>query len=215
MGGTTEQFPGGTRVNRELSELDLVAQAVAGDMKALEILLARNAISLRQYVEHRMTPAIRRGYDVDDIVQDAQIAAFKAISKFQAKGEGAFWGWLRTIAFNKLKDCGRKMASEPVVDAKSPREEESSMGGPITIAADSFILPDEHAMRGELIQAFNLAVAALNDNWRNLFRLRYYEQLSHSQIAKIAGTTEGAVRSALDRARDRVREDMMRLSLYI
>ncbi|HUU98611.1 MAG TPA: sigma factor, partial [Phycisphaerae bacterium] len=54
--------------------------AVAGDQDAMQRLIVHYHMPLRHKVAGRMDDAVRRQLDVDDILQEAYVAAFKALA---------------------------------------------------------------------------------------------------------------------------------------
>ena len=66
---------------------------------------------------------------------------------------------------------------------------------------DSSPLPDDALERQETAELVRMALANLPENYRSALRQRYYEQRTLEQIATLGGTTEGAVKSLLHRAR--------------
>ncbi len=66
--------------------------------------------------------------------------------------------------------------------------------------------PEEMAIGGEEAAAVRNVLAMLPDAQQALITMRHIEGLSNSEIAGIVGSTEGAVRAALSRARHRIAE---------
>ena len=75
--------------------------------------------------------------------------------------------------------------------------------------------PSKSLARREAIQAIQIALAGLNEEYRRAVQLRYFEGRSLEETANLMGRTTGAVRGLLDRAKKKMREAMGRASLYL
>ena len=75
---------------------------------------------------------------------------------------------------------------------------------PDTIAADG--TPESDMLAGEQSAMLDSVLASLPQAQQTLIRLRHEEGFDNASIAALVGSTEGAVRTALSRARRRVAE---------
>lgn len=66
--------------------------------------------------------------------------------------------------------------------------------------------PEDEMIRSEIGLEVNRVLAMLPDAQQALITMRHVEGLSNAEIAQIIGSNEGAVRTALSRARNRVAE---------
>src|ERR1700757_1789417 len=73
-------------------DLELCAQAVAGERAAFGELVRRHGSAVRGLLRRMGAP----GAEADDVAQDAFLAAFERIAEF--RGEGTFAGWVKRIA---------------------------------------------------------------------------------------------------------------------
>src|SRR6266496_4009234 len=87
----------------------LIAAWQAGDEQAAAELVGRHARPLARFLAGAGAPEA----DVDDLVQETFIRAFRAVDKF--RGQCQFRTWLLTIGGNVLKDAGRRAGREKVV----------------------------------------------------------------------------------------------------
>src|SRR2546423_4832579 len=74
-----------------------------GDERAAAELVRRHARALARFLAGAGAPES----DVDDLVQDTFIRAFRGVDRF--RGQCQFRTWLMTIGGNVLKDFGRRM----------------------------------------------------------------------------------------------------------
>ncbi|HYY44041.1 MAG TPA: RNA polymerase sigma factor [Actinomycetota bacterium] len=118
---------------------------------------------------------------------------FKALSSAGTfRGEGSYRSWLFSIARNTLATWrtadGRQVAVEAVPDQHDP----SPTPAVVAIAQEE---------RGLVWRA----VATLPPAQREVIALRYIDDLSTEEIARITNRTRGAVRILLHRARNKLR----------
>src|SRR5579859_1849420 len=92
----------------------LIAAWQSGDEQAAAELVRRHARPLARFLAGAGAPSA----DLDDLVQDTLVRAFRAVGKF--RGQCQFRTWLLTIGGNVLKDAGRRSARTRIV----PLEEE-------------------------------------------------------------------------------------------
>ena len=126
----------------------------------------------------------------DELVFRAFEQAIRKIEEFRPTG--SFYYWVYTILLNLYRMDLRKRASRP----------ESTMGDDLpdraAKTAHSFT---EFLFRGSAV-AVRAAVAKLPENFREVVVLRYFEEMSTAEIAKVTGLNEGTVRSRLHYAKD-------------
>ncbi|PYO43499.1 MAG: hypothetical protein DMD29_02110 [Gemmatimonadetes bacterium] len=91
------------------SDAALIAAWQAGDERAATELVRRHGRALARF----LAGGGAREADVDDLVQETFIRAFRAVGKF--RGQCQFRTWLLTIGGNVLKDAGRRAARDRVV----------------------------------------------------------------------------------------------------
>ena len=92
-----------------VADQSLIEAAISGDRPALEHLLWRHYNALERYIAPRIPPHAQKHFSVEDILQTVFTQAFREIGRFEPRGEGAFLGWLRTIAEHRLIDALRKL----------------------------------------------------------------------------------------------------------
>ncbi|QDU88480.1 ECF RNA polymerase sigma factor SigE [Pirellulimonas nuda] len=195
-----------------------IVAAVAGDVDALQSLLIEHHRSLSAHIERLMPANARSAIGPEDVLQQTYLKAFKSIGRFEPRGEAAFYGWLRLIAERQLMDMCRKRNRERLsnLPAHSPGgDASSSIRGLISIAIGDGPSPGQEVMLEELQGAFQVALAGMPEHYRQVLRLRYLEDRPLAEVAEAMGTTEGAVRGMCHRARQQLREELLRLSRFV
>src|SRR5438309_6589499 len=87
----------------------LIAAWQTGDEQAAAELVRRHARPLARFLAGAGAPEA----ELDDLVQETFIRAFRAVDRF--RGQCQFRTWLLTIGGNVLKDAGRRWARHRLV----------------------------------------------------------------------------------------------------
>lgn len=200
-------------------EAQLLPLAIAGDEKALEELLVGRHEQLMRYIDRQMSAAVQAKVAPEDILQLTYLQVFKSISGFEPKGPGAFFGWLKTIAGRKLIDASRQRGREHLAPkaggAAAGSQSQTGYVSLMGMLAESGAGPGGDAMADELRGAFHVALANLPDNYRAVVQYRYLEDRPLEEVAERLAISEGAARGLCHRARQALRDEIMRLSRYI
>ena len=172
---------------RPTDDVDLIAAWQAGDERGASELVARHARALSRFLSGAGAPEA----DVDDLVQETFIRAFRAIGGF--RGQCQFRTWLLTIGGNALKDLGRRMARRRVV----PLDERIA-------ARDGD--PQQRAEAGETEERLQQGLGRLPRMQREVFLLRAQQGLEYEEIAAALETSTGAARVHYHHAVKRLKE---------
>jgi len=170
-----------------------------GDEAACEILVrdhtARLLAVARRYV--------RNEEDARDAVQEAFIAAFRAVGRFE--GGSSLSTWLHRIAINcclmKLRS-GRRHP-EASIEELLPSFDET---GHRVLGNEEWPESVEAALeKRQTRESVRAAIARLPEKYRSVILLRDIEELSTEEAANLLGTTPTAVKVRLHRARQALR----------
>jgi RNA polymerase sigma-70 factor (ECF subfamily) len=147
----------------------------AGDERAFEELVEQ----YRERIYRVAWRILRNDEGAEDAAQEAFIKVFRNIGRFEGRSSLYTWMYRITvnIALNKLKrDKFRRMLPLGDMIRRDPRP---------------FANPERIALGGEVAERIEEAVQTLPDKQRAVFTLRFYEELSHKEIAEIVGCSEG------------------------
>ncbi len=167
-------------------DLELTAQAAAGDRAAFGELVRRHGSAVRALLRRMgAEPAA-----ADDVAQDAFLTAFERIAEF--RGEGAFRAWVSRIA---ARAWVRRWRREAQIDVAADPGEfmPSGLDAAVTPAADTRIDLDE-------------ALKALSPAERLCVSLCYGAGLSHGEAAAALNAPLGTVKSHVKRGLDKLRQ---------
>ena len=143
--------------------------------------------------------------DAEDAVQDALLAAFKHSNQF--RGDAQFSTWVTTIVVNCAKMHLRKRSRHTHVslDSRIGEEQEYSLS---EILEDRRPNPEDECHKSKLMAHLIKLVARLSPTLRKTFQLRYVDQLSVCETARVLGLPVGTVKAQTARARAKLLNSM-------
>jgi len=165
---------------------ELVARAREGDLAAYSELVSRYQRAVYGIVSRMVTSRD----DVDDLVQDVFILAYRSIHKF--RGDSAFSTWLHSIAVNTTIKYLKRMRARQAASIDDPENgiEETLATGRGERTSD---LAEAHERR----RAVRTAVENLPEKHRAVVVLHYFEDYPCEEIARILNCSVGTVWSRL------------------
>lgn len=171
----------------QLSSVELVERAQAGDAPAFRELHDRYAPRLRRFLAGRVTES-----HVDDIVNETFLRAWRNLDSFRWQGRDIA-AWLYTIARNLVADHYGRRRTTHELPADDPGIYADSDSSTTRGAEDTVI---------DLIEAERVrdAVRALPPLQRQCVQLRFLEELSVAETARLMGRQDAAVRALQARA---------------
>ena len=182
----------------------LIERARAGDPDAWRALLEQHAPKLRLYVEYRLGRSLARCVEVEDVVQETLLRAWRGLAEASIAGDRAMGGWLAAIARNVVIDIARARRTArrrgPGRDVSLDRSAWSSPGS--IDPGDSTAGPLTRAVRGEEAERLLAAYRSLPPHYQRVIALRQLEQRSAREAAPQLGCTEAAVHALFRRALD-------------
>ncbi len=142
-----------------------------------------------------LTPVYRYLYrrlgsqnDAEDLTAQVFTEALEGLADRRYLENGCFLAWLFTIARRRCVDFYRQRPVEPLDDPPSPE--------PGLLAA---VEKDEDLLR------LSRLLAQMDESRQDLLRMRFSAGLSFAQIAQIEGRSEAAVKMAVYRAIEHLR----------
>ena len=177
------------------TDKELVRRVQAGDRSAFDLLFLRYQHKIHGLVGRYL----RRPEEVEDVVQEAFIKAYRALPRF--RGQSAFYTWLYRIAVNAAKNHLVSAARKPIgveIDGDGANQ------GDVAEALRDEDDPEGALRQAELQAAVVDAIEALPEDLRLALTLREFDGLSYAEIAQIMECPVGTVRSRIFRARESV-----------
>ncbi len=204
----------------EKSSSSTIQRALQRDRAALEELMLLRYDWLRDIANKTIPMSLREKICVDDVLQESFVRMLRGFPQFTATGgEASLFQWMKTIVQNTAKDALRSSVRSRVgiaADNDPSRQVDDSVYDFITSLA---VADDPRASviaRGqELTQAFRVALANLDPKYQEVIQQLYFDQLSIEEVAEKLATTPAAVRGLRQRAREKIRDAMIRLSHFV
>ena len=132
--------------------------------------------------------------DADDVLQNTFLKAWKSLPDFEGKSKISTW--LYRIAVNEALDFIRKKNACSVVSG----DENELLG------VYSRLLADEYFDGNQAEAKLHAAVSMLPDVQRTVFQMKYFEEMKYSEISKILGTSQGALKASYHLAVKKISE---------
>lgn len=179
--------------NPELTDSQLI-QACREDSTFFGIIMDRYRPKLSRYLSRRS--AVSRA-DIDDLLQNIFIKIYRNINEYNESL--LFSSWIYRIAHNEMIDWYRKQkvrASLSLDDASEP-------------LLAKLIAPDDSvSVFDEAIEKKRLgdALETLDEKYKDILILRYFEEKSYDEIADIIKLPSGTVATRINRAKKELRK---------
>jgi RNA polymerase sigma-70 factor (ECF subfamily) len=125
--------------------------------------------------------------DADDVLQNTFIKVFKNLENF--KGESKLYTWLYRIATNESLTFLKKKARRLHINDEQLQQHLTS-----NLKSDPYF--DGDALQIKLQNAIN----SLPQRQKQVFLLKYYEEMPYSEISAILETSEGSLKASYHHA---------------
>lgn len=126
-----------------------------------------------------------------DLCQETFLRAWKALHSFSWQKGGSFQAFLYKIARNLIIDFSRKKKEFPLKDYQEIQSSEKL---------------DEKTDKEFDKERLNKALLQLKRNERQIIVLRYFEDMTIFEVAKVTGLREGALRVRVHRILKKLKE---------
>lgn len=185
-------------------DVELVRRAKEGDRDAFRMLFER----YHQRAFAVAVGVVKHRQDALDVVQDAFLKVHRYLDRFE--GNASFYTWFYRIVMNLSIDHVRKRSRARNVDyddTVSREDEERALDDawlPTLLNAN----PARAALRRELGEAIQAALAELPEYHRAALLLREVEGMSYEQIAEVQEVPKGTIMSRLFHARRKMQASL-------
>jgi len=187
-GPFVRRYPSAVKMTEPATELievdsdqDVISRVIAGDRDAFATLISRYSDPL-----YRHALGMTGSPDVaEDILQTSFIKAYHHLTEVR----GRFDAWLFRIVANGCKDWLKNIRRTHL----SYDEDDQPSG---------YASPDEDLDRTELRSDLDSALSQLAPSLREAFIMKHVEGRSYEEMADLLGTTVGALKMRVHRARE-------------
>ena len=170
----------------------LLKRAQQGDPDAFESLMKENESLVWRICWHYTGDR----EDASDCGQEAMIRIWRGLGSFHS--ECAFETWVYRVAANCCLDFLRKRKRDRAESLEPLREQGFDPPDPTPGTEEKIIRREEHSRLRE-------AIAALPEDQRDALTLTQLEGKSYGEAARMLETTEGTVKSRVNRAREKLK----------
>ena len=172
----------------------LLRRAQQGDPEAFETLITVHLESMIWRICWHYTG---NREDAGDCGQEAILKIWRSLPSFRF--DCAFDSWVYRITANVCLDCLRKRKKEIATSLEPLKELGFDPPDPVPG-------PEVQALRNAERESLRQAIAALPEDQRDALILTQLEGKSYAEAARLLATTEGTVKSRVNRARARLKE---------
>ncbi len=175
--------------------IEVVEQAKAGDQVAFHRLADHYQPEIYRMIYYRT----RSQMDAEDIAQDVFLQAYKNLGRL--KNPAVFRSWLYQIAVNRVRDFYRKKKFKSLFGFVSVDEEYFQEPAEMAIAPEA----GEGLDRQDFWRQIKSLLTSLSRMEREVFLLRFFDQLSIKEMSAALKKNESTVKTHLYRALRKVK----------
>lgn len=175
---------------------DLIQRAQQGDTQALSQLV----LSQQQYVYSIAMSVLKNPEDAADLTQEAFIRLFRALPQYN--GESRFTTWLYRLVVNLGRDELRRRGRQVPLAPPGADDEGDQVAG--VADDDRWSDPVSALDSRELSSRVRQALDMLEEHYRLVLTLYYFEDLKYTDIAEIMDIPLNTVKSHIRRGKERL-----------
>ncbi len=184
------------------STFTLLEKAKAGDEEALSRAFEKVRRRLAVLIHFKLRPRASDFSEVEDVVQETCLRAFRDLDRFSYQSPGSFLRWLSSIAdhviVDRIRYQGRARRAGDEVPFRSP----SNPQGPEPADTKT---PSRVFAQQEAVERLLDHLAALPEDYRQAILMAKIEGLSTAEMAERLGKSREAVALLVYRAVKRFR----------
>ena len=176
-------------------ETNLIRLAQTGDREAFGILVE----SHQRYVYNLALRVVGNPQDAEDLAQEAFVRAWLAMANFRQEAQFRTWLFriVTNLCYNRLPHLRRDL---------------SELGDDCLSEVPDNLSPAHDPVTGmeaeETCSYLHEQIDRLPESYRLLIVLRYQQNLSYEEIARVVSLPLGTVKTGLFRAKERLRQTL-------
>ena len=174
----------------ECADAVLIPMAIAGRNDCFSVLMDRHLIAVKK----RLRLMVSNEADLEDLVQETQLKAWRSLSAFRS--ESNLRTWMIRIAINEACQLYRRGKAKRLAEP---------LGEAIPVLEDS---ADQRLLRAEAAEALRCALAKLPPKYEEVLTLRHLCELSGEEAAQRLHTTISTIKTRLFRARHKLSTEL-------
>lgn len=167
----------------------LVDMYIKGNDAAFDVLVKRYESKVYSYIYY----AVKNQELAEDLFQDVFVKVVVRLRSGKYQETGKFYAWLMRVAHNLVIDHYRKTSDEKLI---SNDDSEQDIFNDPSLAVNEN--REEEMINEQTVNDIRQLIAQLPENQRQVLLMRYYEDMSFKEIAKL---TNCSINTALGRMR--------------
>ncbi len=172
-----------TEKNQKDSISEAVLQAELADPGQRRTAFSRLIALYQEQLYWQIRRLVFNHDDAKDILQNTFMKAWQSLDRF--RGDSKISTWLYTIAHNESLTFLNRISAERELTADDPNGYLSER-----------IMADDYFDGDETERQLLLAIAALPAKQRQVFSLRYYDEMPYDEMSRMLGTSVGALKAS-------------------
>ena len=133
--------------------------------------------------------------DADDVTQEAFIKIYKALDSFREDSQ--LFTWIYRIATNEALNHLKKQKRRTALSLDD-----------VTLELEDHLTSGELLSGDEIQMKLQKALLNLPEKQRLVFNMKYFDDLKYDEIAKITGTSTGALKASFHIAVKKIEEEL-------
>ncbi len=175
----------------------LISDCIAGDERAIEMLVRRYEADVFRLA----LSILGETSEANEVMQETFIAALKSLKNYQERT--SIKAWLYTIALNISRSHLRKK--------QTLERLRTTLTSIFQVDLQKQVLPEDRIIQNETEAAIWKSLNKLDERYRMVVVLRYFHDLSITEISEILSVNEGTIHSRLHTAREKLRSTLSHL----
>ena len=192
-------------INNSNEDAEVIIRILDGEVNAFGILQKK----YKRVISSLIRKMIKDEDDIDDLVQETFIKAYRALDRYQSSY--SFSAWIYRIASNTCIDFLRKKRLN-IISIDQPIGTTDEEDGLFFEIEDNSYQPDVEFINNERKAALYSAIDSLPEKYRLIIKLRHEEELDYNEIALKLDMPLGTVKAHLFRARKMLLDDLKKIN---
>jgi RNA polymerase sigma-70 factor, ECF subfamily len=184
-------------MDEKTSTYGLLGQARLGDRESLSRMFEKHRKRLAVLVHFKLGAQVRGRLDVDDILQETLLRAYRDLDAFRYQSPGSFMRWLSAIADHVILDRVRYLSRDRRAGEEVPFRSPSNPAGPDPRDSRT---PSRVFLERENVGRLMDALEQLPEDYRQVILMIKLEGLPTVEVAQRMGKSREAVALLLYRA---------------
>lgn len=180
-----------------LSDAEIVKQIQGDHTRNQGLQLMMNRYQERLYWV--INTIVQNHDDTDDVLQNTFIKAYKNISGFESRS--SLFTWLYRIATNEaltFKKSKQKKSTVAIMD----------------YSASVYGMTSNDNSEEEVIRKLNLALEELPERQKQVFKMRYFDELNYEEMGQLLDLSEGALKASYHHAIKKIEQYLVEYSTH-